>query len=50
MQNYAPLWRQLYLRWRGGDDGSLADLGIKHDREGVRKCLIEGSFFENYLD
>ena len=48
MQNYAPLWRPLYLSGHAGDDGSLADSGIKHDRGGVRKCLSQGLFFGNY--
>ena len=39
MQNYAPLWHPLYLKWRAGDDGSLADSAIKHDLHGLGKCL-----------
>ena len=50
MQNYAPLWHPFYLKRRDGDDGSLADSGIKHDPREVRKCLIEGLFFGNYED
>ena len=50
MQNYAPLRRQLYLRRRDGDDGSLADCGIKHEPGGLSKCLIAGLFFRIYED
>ena len=39
VQNYAPLWHPLYLSWRAGDDGSLADSAIKHYQWELSKYL-----------
>jgi hypothetical protein len=47
-QNYTPLWHPLYLKGHRGDDGSLADSGIKHHPGCLRKYLDHRLIFGNY--